>query len=65
MWAGTLVAMPLVLASVPEEHNLWPIVVVSWWHFDGHISLTRHGRCDGYRGDLSETFGKMSWWEVK
>jgi len=39
MWAGTLVAMPLVLASVPGEHNLWPIVVVSWWHFDGHIIL--------------------------
>jgi hypothetical protein len=28
MWAGTFLAMPFVLATVPGEHNLWPIVVV-------------------------------------
>lgn len=28
MWVGTLVAMPFVLATVPGDHNLWPIVLV-------------------------------------
>jgi hypothetical protein len=28
MWVAVLVAMPVVLATVPGDHNLWPIVLV-------------------------------------
>jgi hypothetical protein len=27
MWVGVLVAMPIMLATVSGEHNLWPIVL--------------------------------------
>lgn len=35
MWVGTLVAMPFVLATVPGDHNLWPIVLVLGGIFTG------------------------------
>jgi len=27
-WVGILIAMPVVLATIPGDHNLWPIVLV-------------------------------------